>query len=452
MANVATLFGTLWPANRKRFRLLVLAFFVLLSSTLLFFRDYSPFQEWNSSLNHHLAQPRPSNEDLPAPLISTFTVTAPPHVQTQAVTVTVPDPVVFSLIMWSHNSAVEGALLIKTILMYTSSPTEFHIICDQEARDFLQGRLALLTSPLYPVKVRFYQPTLQSMMDRVNREGSLRSDHDSGIPGLMKLFIHEILPSSIKKSIYVDTDAIFISDPTLLWNVPLKPTTAVSMSYHPDENSPMWHNASKICSCVMLLNLEMLRQVRLMDSNSYHVVKDDSYPSALSPPAFRAMYGEPDQNGYLNVKLGDQGYWWAIVENRPDIFEPLSFDFEVTSCLMDTYSTGLGDDGRSEDDELPRQSHTKGTQQEGILIRPKLLHFNCLYGVDVYMEWDGWSNPEEYVTKRWGPAVSYHHGYKWIWLNQGVQSRTGRMVDVRTLTNVEFADLQFAREYAIHAS
>lgn len=182
----------------------------------------------------------------------------------------------------------------------------------------------------------------------------------------MKLFIHEILPSSVKKSIYIDTDAFFISDPTLLWNVfsQLKSTTAIVMSYHPDENSAIWNYASRICSCVMLLDLEKLRELRLMDSSIYREEADDSQPSALAPPTFRAKYGEPGPNGYKNVKLGDQGYWWAIVDHRPDVFEPLSFDFEITSCLMDSYSIGLGDDGRSEADDLPRQSHVKGTQQE----------------------------------------------------------------------------------------
>ncbi|KAJ3881520.1 hypothetical protein F5051DRAFT_321635 [Lentinula edodes] len=388
----------------------------------------------------------------------TSTYTSLPSAETitaNEAVVSQPEPVIFSLIMWSRDSAMEGALLIKacTILMYTTSPIELHIICDQSARDFLETRFSLLTGPSYPLKIRFYQPSLQSMKDRIAREGSIRSDHAAGLPGLMKLFIHEILPASVKKSIYIDTDAIFISDPTLLWNVfsQLKPTTAFVMSYHPDQDSPVWHQASRICSCVMLLDLEKLRKLRLMDSSVYREVTDDSYPPALSPPTFRAMYGEPGPDGYKNVKLGDQGYWWAIVDSRKDIFEPLSFDFEVTSCLMDTYSITLGEDGISEVHELPRQSHVKGTPQEGALIRPKVLHFNCLHGTDVYMNWEGWSNSTEAVTRRWGPALSYHHGYKWIWLNRGVKTNNSgdKLVDISANINVVFEDLQFARNHAI---
>ena len=179
----------------------------------------------------------------------------------------------------------------------------------------------------------------------------------------MKLFIHEIIPPTVKKSIYVDTDALFISDPALLWDVfeSLRSSTAVVMGSHPEQQAPEWHHASKICSCVMLLDLEKLRSLRLMDSNLY------GDPAALSPPAFKAKYGLPGGDGkgrYDNVRLGDQGYWWAIVDYYPDIFEPLSYDFEVSSCLLDTYLTGLGNELTPMDDELSRLIHLTGTPQE----------------------------------------------------------------------------------------
>lgn len=185
----------------------------------------------------------------------------------------------------------------------------------------------------------------------------------------MKLFVHEILPPSVQKAIYVDTDALFISDPTLLWNIfdGLKTSTAIVMSSHPDQDAPEWHHASRICSCVMLLDLGKLRALRMMDSSFYRDDPNGPHPPALSPPAFKAKYGLPGEDGhgrYDNVRLGDQGYWWAIVDYRPDIFESLSYDFEVTSCLLDSYMTGLGDDSISEAEELARQIHTKDTPQE----------------------------------------------------------------------------------------
>lgn len=223
------------------------------------------------------------------------------------------------------------------------------------------------------------------MLDRVEREGSIKTDHSAGLrtfpynlldqyllitslrtAGLMKLFLHEIIPPSVTKGIYIDTDALWISDPKLLWNVfsTLKPSTALVMSSHPDQNTPEWHNASRICSCVMLLDLEKLRAMRLMDSSIYRNDTSGMFPPAMSPSAFRAMYGQPQGGRYENVRLGDQGYWWAIVDYRKDIFEPLSYDFEITSCLLDTYLTGLGDDSMTEAEALSRQIHTENTPQE----------------------------------------------------------------------------------------
>ena len=102
--------------------------------------------------------------------------------------------------------------------------------------------------------------------------------------------------------------------------------------------------------------------MRLMDSSIYR--EHDDFP-ALSPEAFKAKYGLPQANGrYDNVRLGDQGYWWAIVDHRPDLFEPLSYDFEVTSCLLDTYLTGLGNELTTMEEELSHQIHTKDTPQE----------------------------------------------------------------------------------------
>ncbi|KAF9557668.1 hypothetical protein CPC08DRAFT_736666 [Agrocybe pediades] len=343
--------------------------------------------------------------------------------------------------MWSEPAAVEGALLLKSIIMYNSRPTDVHIICDEKAETILRTRISLVQSPLHQVRVWFYRPSWQSMLDRVAREGSIQTDHSAGLPGLMKLFIHEIIPRNVKKSIYVDTDAFFISDPALLWDTfdTLRPSTAVVMASHPDQDSPEWHHASRICSCVMLLDLEKLRTMHLMDSSIYREMKI----SALAPEAFRAMYGEPGGDGkgrYDNVRLGDQGYWWAIVDHRPDIFEPLSYDYEVTSCLLDTYLVGLGNELISMEDELSHQIHLKDTPQQGKVVLPKLLHFNCLHGSPVYLEWPGWSDPSNGLTQRWGSAVSYHKGFKWIWLNKGRKYNPDHTVKVFSVPEVVFAD------------
>jgi hypothetical protein len=73
-----------------------------------------------------------------------------------------------------------------------------------------------------------------------------------------------------------------------------------------------------------------------------------------------------------------------------------------------------------------------------------LAHFrvsNCLHGTPRYMEWPGWNDPENYLNHRWGAAVRYHHGFKWIWLNKG----KGENVPDITTTSVVFADELFAQ-------
>ncbi|KAG6910905.1 hypothetical protein DXG01_006588 [Tephrocybe rancida] len=445
-STIASNWLQLWRP-RRRTKCLV-ALLAIIFSLYLFFAEFtdseSPTPTLKQMLTTKLEVPRPhsfkaSHKVHTITSITTTTITAPIVTETVVVhqdVVKTPEPVVFVLITWSESSAIEGAVLIKSILIHNTNPTHLHIICDDEAQQYLETRLSLIRRPLHNVRVWFYKPTWQSMLDRIEREGSIRTDHSAGLPGLMKLLLHEILPPTVKKGIFVDTDALFITDPTLLWNVfsGLKPATAIVMSSHPDQHAPEWHHASRICSCVMLLDLEKLRKLRLIDSSHYRHAA--SQPAALSPPAFRAMFGLPsgDHGHYDNVRLGDQGYWWAIVDHRPDIFEPLSYDFEVTSCLLDTYSTGLGDDAITEKEELSRHIHIKDTPQEGSVILPKLLHFNCL-PAKVYLEWSGWSDPKDSLNIRWGPSVAHHSGYKWIWLNKGAST-----LEMATIANVQFAD------------
>lgn len=67
-------------------------------------------------------------------------------------------------------------------------------------------------------------------------------------------------------------------------------------------------------------------------------------------------------------------------------------------------------------------------------------HSNCLEGAR-YHEWAGWDDPTNDLAIRWGPAVRYHAGYKWLWLNQG-QKDSGAAVTTETVFDVRFADEQ----------
>ncbi|EIN06715.1 hypothetical protein PUNSTDRAFT_72884 [Punctularia strigosozonata HHB-11173 SS5] len=366
----------------------------------------------------------------------------------------------FSLVMFSADSGTEGAMLIKSILMYTTRPTAFHIVCDEGAQSVLESRISLVRRPRYDIRVVFYRVAREAMEARIRREGGIYTEHYSGIYGLMKLFIHEILPPTVKRSIFVDTDAIFISDPTLLWRrfdafdpweSADKPGTALSMPTHMDQSTPDWHDASKICSCVMLMDLEKLRKLRLMDSEHYRSDSHNDGRGALSPPAFVSMFGppSPETGHYENVKLGDQGYYWAIVAGRPDIFKHLPIEWEVSSCLQDMYGTGaeLGDDAVSEEDETQRMINTANTAHANEAILPKFLHFNCLWGTEHWYEWEGWADPSNSLTRRWLSTVKHHVAYKWIWLNihpagreLGADGVEPGKVTMNTVSDAKFAD------------
>lgn len=191
----------------------------------------------------------------------------------------------------------------------------------------------------------------------------------------MKLFIHELLPTHVKRAIFVDTDAFFVSDPALLWRqfAAFNASTAIMLPSHPEMFAPQWFDANKICSCVMLLDLARFRALRLMDSSTYRAA---GLP-ALAPAAFRELFGEPEpETGrFAGAALGDQSFWWAIIRGRPELFMHLHYNWEVSSCLLDMYATGLtGSDAATIEDELGTQLHTWATPHQGEAIMPKLVH------------------------------------------------------------------------------
>lgn len=60
------------------------------------------------------------------------------------------------------------------------------------------------------------------------------------------------------------------------------------------------------------------------------------------------------------------------------------------------------------------------------------------------MDWSGWSDPTHGLTQRWGAAVAYHVGVKWIWLNQGDKRNPDATLETASFSPVIFADEAFA--------
>ena len=67
--------------------------------------------------------------------------------------------------------------------------------------------------------------------------------------------------------------------------------------------------------------------------------------------------------------------------------------------------------------------------------------------MDRYFEWAGWDDPGESLNVRWGPAVRYHAGYKWTWLNMAPDAARTRLT-LETVRDVQFADVLYAQARA----
>jgi hypothetical protein len=173
------------------------------------------------------------------------------------------------------------------------------------------------------------------------------------------------------------------------------------------------------------------------------------------------------------VKLGDQGYWWALVNGTAGLAAPLDYAWEVSSCLLDMYGTGaaLGGDADGEDEIRSAMHHVEPEGAfGGQALLPRLLHLcvrvrpargprvltgrsNCLGDVDVYWEWDGWAagaDEWQHLHARWGATVRHHVGWKWAWLNTAPRSgahrrSSGARVALHVVEPVVFADEVFAR-------
>lgn len=171
-----------YPKNDLARKLIYFALTVCLLSVLLLSRESFSTGPSHIILQHNSSPTPQSHGPQDAPLVP---VPEPPT------------PVVFSLIMWSKPSAIEGTLLIKvgpcipisgdsakrrqSIIMYSSKPADIHIICDDEAEKVVRTRLDLLKRPSHQVRVWFHKPTWQGMLDRVEREGTIQTDHSAGL-------------------------------------------------------------------------------------------------------------------------------------------------------------------------------------------------------------------------------------------------------------------------------
>lgn len=122
------------------------------------------------------------------------------------------DVIQVAIVCAGYNSSRSVVTLIKSILFYRkNNPLHFHFISDAVAQSILQTLFTTWSIP--GLRVSFY-PTKDLEPD----VSWIPNKHYSGIYGLMKLLLPDILPPSLHRVIVLDTDVTFATDIAELWN------------------------------------------------------------------------------------------------------------------------------------------------------------------------------------------------------------------------------------------
>jgi len=101
--------------------------------------------------------------------------------------------------------------LIKSLLFYRQNPLHIHFLVNEETKLILSHLIQ--TWDLPDLVISFY--VVHSYLHKISW---IPNKHYSGVYGLLKLIILEILPRHIDKVIALDTDLVFVENVAGLWN------------------------------------------------------------------------------------------------------------------------------------------------------------------------------------------------------------------------------------------
>lgn len=222
------------------------------------------------------------------------------------------DVIQVAIVCAGYNSSRSVVTLIKSILFHRKNPLHFHFISDSAAQSILE---TLFTSWDVPAISWTFYPT----RDLESHVSWIPNKHYSGIFGLMKLVLPQILPPTLDQVIVLDTDITFESDITELWNMFI---TMSSSSQEATiglvENQSDWylgtlwkhHNPWPAIgrgynTGVMLLNLKRLRKHRW--STMWKSV------------------AERELKTFNSTSLADQDIFNAVIKQNQSLVFPVSF-------------------------------------------------------------------------------------------------------------------------------
>ncbi|EJD49855.1 hypothetical protein AURDEDRAFT_112338 [Auricularia subglabra TFB-10046 SS5] len=360
------------------------------------------------------------------------------------------EKIVISMVMFGRSSAEEGQHMLKSILMRASAPVELHIVCSDDAVPVLQRRLDLVTRPVHDVDVVFYPLTEDAVVTRGERAGIGNKRHHAGVGGLAKMFIHELVPAPL--ALYVDTDAMFLTDPLHLWHTARRLTAADADTLLAFPHAGPHSDGGDICTCVMAMHLARMRAAPWLEST----LRAETVGRALGGRAVWARAGiDPARPPW-----GDQGLVHAIWRAHPTRFARLSRSWDVSACKYYYGVTLVGEDFRSPAQEAAKYVNLAPAAAElaaketgakdgqvgkedweldldmGEVLFPGIVHFNCQGGEkeeNVFRSGPLRARPE------WGPLLVATAQYKWVWLNQGTGTLTSRVVPNATFEDERVA-------------
>lgn len=214
-----------------------------------------------------------------------------------------------------YNASRQVATVLKTILFYRHNPLHFHFVSDVAAKHIL-GTL-LRTWQLPEVNFSFYDT--EPLKEQISW---IPSFHYSGVYGLMKLVVPQVISSDIETIIMLDTDIMLNSDIALLWHffVDIKRRRKLLGIVENQSNwylGNLWENhhpwpalGRGFNTGVVLLNLEEMKKQRWDEMWSVAARRHTSPAALADQDVVNTVIKENPHIHYVlpcawNVQLGD---------------------------------------------------------------------------------------------------------------------------------------------------
>lgn len=180
------------------------------------------------------------------------------------------------------------------------------------------------------------------------------------VGGLVKMFIHELLPT-VDKALFIDTDMMFVVDPLLLWRT-FDTMNSTQILLFPTLGPTSWEGT--ICTCTMVMNLRMMREAHFMASTLLPdlmniSISSTSYPGRVDP---------------LAPPFGDQGLYFAMWQARPELFGHLSLVWDMTGCRTGYGLTMEGGAETTTEEQVKNQVEVGDAPEKFEQLFPGIIH------------------------------------------------------------------------------